>query len=136
MKKRLLAIAPLVAAISTAHAAIIFSDTFSYADGNLTDVSSGTWFAHGNVGGTPINVTNQQVKVVGASSAEDDSANLAGGPYATNSGVVLYSTYDLIISNQAGLPSASGSYISHFKDAGLGFSFHARVFISTSNYLG
>jgi len=70
------------------------------------------------------------------SSAEDDSANLAGGPYATNSGVTLYSTYDLIISNQAGLPTALGGYISHFKDAGLGFSFHARVFISTSNYLG
>ncbi len=140
-----LTLAILAGIASSSRASLILSDAFSYPDGNLTNVSGGTWYAHGNIGGIPLLVNNGQVRIAGANLAEDDSANLAGGAYTTNSGFVLYSSYTLIISNAAGLPSSSGNYISHFKDAFAGtnafgspsntpgFSFHGLVWLSATN---
>jgi hypothetical protein len=138
MKKSIIALTILASAIST-QASIILSDTFSYPDGGLIANSAGIWIAHSAAGSNPLQVTNGQARVVGASGSwEDVSANMAGGPYATNSGVTLYSSYTLIISNNAGLPGVAGGYISHFKDAFVsssqsGFSFHGRVFLSATN---
>src|SRR6266850_2592413 len=145
LKVAALALAILAGFVCSSSASLILSDNFSYADGNLTNVSGGTWYAHGNIGGTPLLVNNGQIRIVGGNLFEDDSANLAGGPYATNSGIVLYSSYTLIISNAADLPSPSGNYVSHFKDAFTGtngfgstsntpgFSFHGLVWLSTTN---
>src|ERR1700720_3966769 len=110
LKVAALAFAFLAGMVCSSRASLILSDTFSYADGNLTNVSGGTWYAHGNIGGSPLVVSSGQVKIVGANIAEDDSANLAGGPYATNSGTVLYSSYSLIYSNAADLPTSTGNY--------------------------
>src|SRR5437868_5706464 len=106
MKKALLAFLILASTMIGANAGLILSDTFSYPNGNLTSVSTNVWYAHGNIGGSPILVTNGMARLVGATSAEDDSSDLAGAPYATNSGVTLYSSYSLLISNQAGLPTS------------------------------
>src|SRR5439155_26252892 len=129
MKKITLTVIIVMAVWGCAQAGLVLSDSFSYPDGNLTNVSGGTWYAHGNIGGIPMLVTNGMVRIAGANNAEDDSANLSGGPYATNSGVVLYSSYTLIISNAADLPTAAGNYISHFKDPFLG----TNAFGSTNN---
>src|SRR5690242_15574911 len=142
MKKHLITLSMLAGLLtSTAHAVLILSDDFdSYNIGNL--VGQGTWFAHSAGGSQPVQVVtnaqsanNKQIKVANpAGSAEDVSVPLAGAPYATNSGVKLYSRYSLIVSNATDLPTLlTGGYISHFKDAANGVSFHARVFISTSN---
>ena len=115
MKKLLLTAIGLASVATICHAGTILSETFSYPDGDLKVVSGGVWYPHGNISTTPLYCTNGQAVVIGASSYEDDSADLAGGPYETNSPAVLYSSYSLIISNQAGLPTLAGGYISHFK---------------------
>src|SRR5262252_6384587 len=136
--KKALFILSIVACAAGVQAGLILSDDFTYPDGNL--VGNGTWLSHSAGGSQPIKVQNNQIRVANPSgSAEDDSAPLAGAPYATNSGVKLYSRYSLILSNASDIPTTlAGGYISHFKDAFVdathtGNSFHARVFISTTN---
>jgi hypothetical protein len=133
MKSKILGIVASIAVVSAVNAALLFSDTFNYPNGNLTIVGNPPWYSHSSSGTAPIQVTNSLIQVRGVT-GEDDSADFSAVGYATNSGVVLYSSYTLVISNSAGLPSAAGSYVSHFKDLATGFSFHARVFLSTSNY--
>jgi hypothetical protein len=139
MKKAVVALTMLAAAICGARAGIILSDNFIYSNGTvsngvLTTISGGTWYAHSAGGSVPIQVINGRAQITsGSGSREDDSLDMAGAPYATNSGVILYSSYSLVVSNTAGI-SAAGGYITHFKDASTGTSFHGRVFLSTSNY--
>ncbi|PYJ00517.1 MAG: hypothetical protein DME25_20525, partial [Verrucomicrobia bacterium] len=139
MKKALVALTVLAGAFSGAQAGIILSDNFIYSGGTvsngvLTTISGGTWYSHSGAGNVPIQVVNGRARITsGSGSREDDSLDMAGAPYATNSGVVLYSSYTLIVSNTAGI-DAVGAYITHFKNVATGSSFHGRVFLSTSNY--
>lgn len=133
MKSKLLGIFTCVALASSVQAALLFSDTFNYPNGNLTSVGNPPWYSHSSSGTQPIQVTNGMMQVRGLS-GEDDSADFSATGYETNSGVVLYSSYTLVISNSVGLPNALGGYVSHFKNLANGSSFHARVFLSTSNY--
>src|SRR2546430_2167724 len=104
MKKNLITIAVLSGILSSAHAGLILSDDFTYPDGNL--VPNGAWLAHSAAGSQPVKVQNNQIRVLNPTgSGEDVSAPLAGAPYATNSGVKLYSRYSLILSNQADIPT-------------------------------
>ncbi len=129
MKNILITFGLLIASAMGVHATVVFSDSFSYADGPLTAVSAGIWSAHSSSGG--IFVTNQQLQVT-SSLSEDDNALLAGQPYTTNSPTVLYSAFKVTFT---ALPNAAGAYFAHFKDtnSGAATGFGARVWASATN---
>lgn len=110
---------------------VVFVDLMDYPDGSITAQSGGLWQNHsGTVGqmDTLAGVLNIQADT----ESEDVNAFLIGQPYATNSGVVLYYSYDVTFT---ALPSVPGSYISHFKDINTGASsgFGGRVWASITN---
>src|SRR2546423_1894034 len=109
MKKTILSLTLLASTLVGAQAGIIASDNFVYSggtvsNGTLTTISGGTWYSHSSGGSIPIQDVNGLARVTsGSGSREDDSLDLAGAPYATNSGVTLYSSYTLVVSNTAGI---------------------------------
>jgi hypothetical protein len=130
MKKR---IAPISSALASvvgaallaggANAAVLLSDSFSYADGSLTAVSSGKWANHSGTAGQ-VDVASGKVNLTEAES-EDVNAQLSGGPFTTG---LLYAGLDF---NFSALPSGTGTYFAHFKDATTS-GFRARVFATTT----
>jgi hypothetical protein len=63
---------------------------------------------------------------------QDEHVLLIGQPFATNSGVTLYSSFT---ANFTALPSSGGTYLAHFMDANTGAAtgFGARLWTSISN---
>lgn len=106
-------------------AAILLDEPFTYPDGPLTTVSEGRWGSHSGTAGQ-VDVSTGAVNLT-QSESEDVNAKLGGGPYAANSGVVLYAKFTVRFT---ALPAGTGTYFAHFKDGGTGY--RARVFASTS----
>jgi hypothetical protein len=107
---------------------LIFSEDFSYPDGSL--YGNGPWsFTSGTALETQ--VANGAV-ILSRTNSEDlntGSGFGGGAPFASSSGVVLYSGFTL----KAGeLPSPAGNYFAHFKDTTTA-GFRARVFAGTAN---
>ncbi|MEY2411142.1 MAG: large repetitive protein [Verrucomicrobiota bacterium] len=123
MKKYLF---PLIAGLGlavNARSAVILSDTFTYADGALTSVST-IWTNHsGTVG--QVDVTAGRVNISQAE-GEDVNSGLAGAPYASGN---LYASF---IVNFSALPLGNGGYFAHFKDLGTA-NFKARITVTTTN---
>jgi hypothetical protein len=118
MKKYLALLLVAMSFATVSHAALILSDSFTYVDGPLTNVSGGTWSIHS--GTTPINVVSEEA-VISQANSQDNNAQLTGAPY--NSGN-LYASF---VVNFSTLPTAGGTYFLHFKDATTG-GFRCRVF--------
>jgi hypothetical protein len=126
MKKTLIALtlgAVLGLAALPTRADILLSEDFSYADGVLTNVSNGKWVTHSgtlgqvDVAGGILNLTTSE--------SEDVNTGLTGAPYSAGT---LYSSFK---AKWTALPSATGAYLAHFKDATTGF--RGRVFACLSN---
>jgi hypothetical protein len=110
---------------------IVFSDTFSYADGSSLWLQ-GPWTTHASPATTNFGqliVTNGAAQL-SRSEAEDVAGALTGGPYAPSSGAVFYTGFKVTFTE---LPSNAGNYFIHLKDAVDGTTFRAKVFASTSN---
>jgi hypothetical protein len=108
MKKYLF---PLIAGLGlavSAKAAVILDETFTYADGPLTNVSSGVWAIHS--GTTPINVVSGKA-VISQANSQDNFAQLTGAPYSSGN---LYASF---VVNFSTVPTSGGTYFAHFKDA-------------------
>ena len=145
MKKTILALTLLASAVFGVQAGIIESDDFNYNDGPVAQPTASvsnpasTWFANtGSAAGKEIVVATNTLIVTGVTRTEDMEHTLVGFPYPTNGPVTaLYSSYTL---NCQGLPTASGTYFSHFTGTN-GFQngppnlsgFRARVFASNTN---
>ncbi len=121
---RLLAAAlPAVLAALPLQAAIVLDEPFAYPDGALTEVSAGRWANHSGTAGQ-VNVAAGVVQLI-QSESEDVNAALGGGPYAPDSGGMLYVRFTVRFT---ALPGGAGTYFAHFKDSSTGF--RARVFAS------
>src|SRR5258706_503302 len=131
MKKIILGILALIALAANANATLILADQFAYTNGPVVLSFGSPWTNHSGLYKTMF-VTNQQLSVVGTNNsifAEDVNATFAGAPYTTNGPVTtLYSSMTI---NCVALPTTAGSYIAHFKDLPAGFSFRARVFVTS-----
>ena len=73
-------VAVAVFAATQANATVYFSDTFSYSDGPITNVSGGVWT--GFSGTSPVNVSNGEA-IVSQALTQDVAAQLAGAFSAT-----------------------------------------------------
>jgi len=123
MKKAIWVIAFLGLIGTKASATILFSDSFSYADGAITAVSGGVWTNHSGTA-NQVDVQSGMVNLTSAES-EDVSTGISGGPYATG---LLYFSLGV---NFSALPTLGGGYFAHFKDA-TATGFRARLFATTN----
>jgi len=123
---RFLAIAlPAVLAVWPLRAAVVLDEPFDYPDGSLITVSGGRWSSHSGTAGQ-VDVAAGAVRLTQAET-EDVNALLGGGPYAADSGAVLYAKFTVRFT---ALPDGAGTYFAHFKDGSTGF--RAKVFASVS----
>lgn len=107
--------------VAFANATVLFSDSFSYSDGAITNVSGGVWAEHS--GGAPCQVVSGQAQV-SFSAAEDVHAALAGQPFTTGT---LYASFSV---KGTALPNAAGNYFAHFNSSS---SFRCVVWASIAN---
>lgn len=101
---------------TTSCAAVILTESFGYPDGVLQLVSSNKWSGHSGTT-NQVDVTQGALRLTGAES-QDVNALLTGQPYSPANGTVLYAGFDLKFTV---LPSRTGAYFAHFKDAVDGF---------------
>ncbi len=137
MKKILLSLLFVASLTTASQAQVLLSDTFTYANGDLTNVSSLKWTSHSGTNTLPLNVVNGQAFIQQADATQgrqdDNSLLRLNGNAVTftnnGSGAVLYSSYDV---NFSALPNNTlGSYFGHFKTDGSS-QFYARVGANTA----
>jgi len=122
MKKQLCLIA-LLAGVGAARAEIVFSDGFTYPDGNLVGAGS-PWDV--NTGTGAVVVQAGQIEL-SRSRGEDVYVSLPGGPFASAGPVTtLYTGFTIRFTD---LPSNLGSYFAHLNNSGA----RARIWAATTN---
>ena len=120
MRKMVITLIALgVFAASTASAAAFWGETFSYANGDLTAVSTGIWTTHSGTLPTDVQVVNGEA-VLNSANAPDDNRQFSPARGATDA---TYACFKLAIS---GTQTASGTYFAHLMNTGTFFG--ARVF--------
>jgi hypothetical protein len=123
MSLRLLAAAIVTAGLLTAPASaeIIFSDDFSYPDGNLTDTAN--WAAHSGAGAKAIQVAGGEITLEQSAGSGEDVSRLLGR--TMSAGEIFRFSFDITVN---GTGPANTTYFAHFKDDGTGFN--ARTFVA------
>jgi hypothetical protein len=134
----------ILTAISV-RADLIWYDGFNYANGNITNVSSGVWVNFsGNakndmivssnvlqVSATSSTVTNTYIGSTTTGRADDDYRPLAtasGSPY-TNGIQLVYASFTVICTN---LPNPAGSYFASFYSTSKGYCGRIQAFTTNS----
>ena len=108
---------------------LIWYEGFNYANGNITNVSSGVW-QNFSAGSNDMYVVNGslQVSTTGnaVSSRSDDDLRVLPGAAITNTVQVLYASFTVICTN---LPNGAGSYFASFYNpkTGTGGGYFGRV---------
>lgn len=108
---------------------LIWYEGFNYANGNITNVSSGIW-QNFSAGSNDMYVVNGslQVSTTGnaVSSRSDDDLRVLPGAAITNTVQVLYASFTVICTN---LPNGAGSYFASFYNpkTGTGGGYFGRV---------
>lgn len=114
MKKQLCLIA-LLAGVSAARADLVFSDGFTYPDGNLVGAAGLLWDAHSGAGNEPVTVQSGMIRI-SRSGIEDVNTALPGRPYEPGGAVAaIYAGFRVHFTT---LPSNNGSYFAHFNNTG------------------
>jgi hypothetical protein len=107
---------------------VIFSDTFSYADGPLVTVSDGQWQTHS---GTPAQVQVSSGRIcLTQRKSEDVSVAFQGGAIGPIQALSLYARFNFTFT---ALPTGThGAYFAHFKDASPTTGLRCRIFATTN----
>lgn len=128
MKKLALVLGMTGAVTFGASAAAIWSETFNYADGSLTNVSGGLWTSFSG-SGNPAQVSGGKVAglLAGGVSSQDSERGL-GASYSTG---ILYAGFDLTLSTAP----VGSAYFAHFKDS-TASGFRGRVFVGAPTLAG
>lgn len=113
-------LAPLALLCATAlplaaRADLLLNETFQYADGALTAVSSGAWIAHSGANSSPVQVTGEQTELTSGSGSREDVNRLLGATFTNG---VLFAGFDVSL---ASAPTNGNAYFLHFKDDTTGF---------------
>ena len=94
--------------LNWANAAVLLSDSFSYPDGALTNVSGGVWIEHSS--GAPCQAVSGEAQV-SSTAAEDLHAALLGQPFTNGS---LYASFTM---ECVTLPTSAGNYFAHLNSS-------------------
>lgn len=134
MKRTVLALVAFVGVALSAHASLVYSNSFDYPGqpGDLTTLSAGSplgvWTAHSGGGNGPVGVDSSKATLTEAH-AEDVNTVITNAsfpsPFTTE---ILYASFKV---NFSGLPSGAGGYFAHFKDESTS-NFRCRVFAATN----
>ncbi len=130
MKKLLSCLCGLCIATVGVQATPIFSDTFTYPDGNLA--GNDGWTQLSTTTTTPIQVLSGQARL-GPSGQDVYNPNIIGGPINLNPNTALYMSLDLTVST-----AQTGDYFLHFTPAaGNTSAFADRLYVksTTGGYL-
>lgn len=128
--KKLLTLLAILGWAGPSTAAVIVSDDFNYADGNLTSVSGGNWVAFSGAGTLPVQVSSGSAtvaNVASGTSGEDLRLGLGSG-FTTG---VLY--YSALITPLSAPTTTNGDYFfSGYSTATTGGGYFGRLFLSTT----
>ena len=141
MKNALLLASLLGAGFSatSASAAVLISDDFSYSDGAISSVSGGNWTIHSGTdsGATALNITSGQAVINQGDthSSGADANRLFAGPTtfdpATDNTSKLYSSFTVNFSQLPVNGDSEGSYFAHFKSSAAN-EFYGRIGANTA----
>jgi hypothetical protein len=124
MKKLFYSSCLLALAAANLHAAVLFSDTFTYGDGALA--GQGTWLQNGGTA-TPAVQVNSGRAVLGTS-GQDVNAAMTGGPFALVDGTTFYIGATINLS----AATAGGDYFLHWSPANGSSVFISRLHAKSS----
>lgn len=119
MKKVLLPVALLFVGSVSLHATVLFSDTFTYANGSLTNNVG--WLQNGTVSTSPIQVTGN--KAILGTTGQDVNAALPGGNYTLVDGSSIFLGATINVTSA----QASGDYFLHWAPATGSTLFESRM---------
>ena len=92
----------------SASATVFINETFTYANGNLTDADA--WAAHSGAGSSPVQViSGAAVLFHGSGTREDVSVSFAAQTAGT-----LTAEFDLMVSDDAPIDGSTLEYFAHF----------------------
>jgi hypothetical protein len=128
MKKHLLTIAISCLAAASMRADLIYYEGFNYADGQLTNTSSGVWAIHSTSGANDFFVKNHRAEISGNTSTNAPRQSDVHRDFCTsacsytNGAQIVYASYTINCTN---LPTTVSNYITHFL---AGAAQHAKVY--------
>lgn len=117
-------LAVAVFAAAQSQATLLVSDSFTYPNGALTNVSGGAWVAYSGAVTSPNNVSND-MDVVTDVNAQDVGLSIGADAHSND---VLYAGFDV---DQTTMTATAPSYFAHFKDSTT-FDFFGRTWVSNS----
>lgn len=112
----------LAGSITASQASItLLTEDFSYADGDLTGVSGGTWTNHSGSAEFIQVVGGEMIMLHGGGSRED-----VGATFATTGSGVLTAEFDLTVTDDTLISGGDYEYFAHFMTEG-SFTFRSRL---------
>jgi len=101
----------LVCGIGVARGDLVFSDSFTYPDGNLVGATGSPWNAHSGAADEPVVVQDGKIQISRSLTQDVNADDLPGAPFTSAGPItVLYAGFS---TRFTALPSA-GSYFAHF----------------------
>jgi hypothetical protein len=111
------------------NATVLFSDSFTYADGGVVSNAAGVWINNSGTAGSMISTGG--VLVVSISRSEDIAHQFASTIASNGPITALYASMKVTFTQ---LPSQGGTYFAHFNGDAI-TAFKARVWAATTNIL-
>jgi hypothetical protein len=128
-RKTFITLLSVVTAADLARAEIMLEEHFSYSNGPLVRVSSGTWKTHSGTAGQIV-VTDGQIRLSQRKS-EDVSTFFLSGPVGSTRAAAIYASFTFSFGI---LPSGpNGTYFAHFRDATTTTGVRCRIFATTNS---
>jgi hypothetical protein len=112
---------------------IVAIDYFDYDQSGALDAVSGGFWQHLSGVFGQMKVGSGSVTVDSINNTENLQTPLLNGPYKTNSGVVLYASYMVNITDPTKLPNNNGSFFSTFNDGSGVTGFYECLVVAATN---
>jgi hypothetical protein len=134
MKKILSPLVLLLAAAASLSAQVLLNETFSYPDGQLTNVSAPLWTVH-SPGATPLNVVGGAVFIDqnDNTGGREDANRLLSSSFnaVTDNTTKIYGSFTISYSALPAPGDSDGSYFAHLKSSAAN-EFYARIGSNTN----